>query len=603
MTRAPDHAGAGRGLRALRERLRLLATSTDSTPGWLTGMSLADKCQYLFGAAILTILLAALVVPWVRMGAVVDASQFETSRQLALLWETTGLTAGGASPVATGAGSEAALDARIRYIAAAELASAAQEDEFLSRAMARFVPAKASRRAASEHHDARWVGATRVYRHAEAVRSGPDGALEGVVFVERRSPQAADLLLRNRGWVMLAGLGAGALAIVVFHLITTRIVLSPVRKLRRTAEAVREGDLTIRSGIRTGDEFEELSEAFNSMLASIGGAHDQLRSSNRSLDLRLHELAESNVALHEANRVKGEFLANVSHELRTPLNSIIGFAELLQAILQQDATLAGITDERRAQIAKRGRYLDNIVSAGRNLLEMINELLEMARIEAGRLEIRPEPMDVGAACDGLLALIRPLAQRKNIELTLEAPGQSPRPADAHRPDPRETFAEALTSALAHPEAEDAERLPVITTDPRKFQQIIFNFLSNAVKFTPEGGRVTLRAERLRGTDGEERVRVSVLDTGPGIAEEHHKTIFEQFRQLDASHTRTTTGTGLGLAIAKELAAALQSEIQLVSAPGAGAMFSLIVPVAYDPDRARHTPATGARSAPARPVSA
>lgn len=570
----------------MRERVRLLATSTDATPGWLTGMSLADKCQYLFGAAILTILLAALVVPWVRIGAVVDASQFETSRQLALLWETTGLTSGGATPVVTGAATDRALDARIRFLAPAELPSAAREDEFLARAMARFAPTRAGAKPAQEHHDARWAGATRVYRHAEAVRDEPGGGLRGVVFVERRSPEAADLLLRNRGWVMLAGLLAGALAIVVFHLVTTRIILSPVRKLRRTAEAVREGDLQIRSAIRTGDEFEELSEAFNSMLASIAAANEQLRSSNRSLDLRLHELSASNVALHEANRLKGEFLANVSHELRTPLNSIIGFAELLEAILQQDAAAPNVSDERQAQIAKRARYLDNIVSAGRSLLEMINELLEMARIEAGRIEVRPEPMDVTATCDGLLALIRPQAQRKGIDLTLEAPGHAAASADGageapheeRSRDSRATFADALMSALAATSGSASDRLPAIVTDPRKFQQIIFNFLSNAVKFTPEGGRVSLRAERLTGAEGEPRVRVSVLDTGPGIAEEHHKTIFEKFRQIDGSHTRTNAGTGLGLAIAKELAAAIGGEIQLVSAPGSGAMFSLIVPV-------------------------
>jgi two-component system sensor histidine kinase BarA len=349
-----------------------------------------------------------------------------------------------------------------------------------------------------------------------------------------------------------------ALAVLVFYLITHYLVLSPVRALKETAELVREGNLAIRSDITTGDEFQELSETFNGMLTELQRTQEQLRAINAALDLKLGQLAEANTALYESAKLKGEFLANVSHELRTPLNSIIGFAELLNDIASAEAQ-AGDDSTR---LAKRLRYTGNILVSGKNLLDMINGLLEMAKIEAGKIELRIEPVVLRDACEGLVGLIHPLADRKGIELNLDI-----------EPD-----------------------LPIIETDPKRFQQIVFNFLSNAVKFTPskeaagKAGQVTLRAERLasRGVGGapaQERVRVSVIDTGPGIAPDDQPRIFEKFHQLDGSHTREHPGTGLGLSICKELAAVLQGELQLVSDLGRGSMFSVILPVKMDRDRA------------------
>jgi len=514
------------------------------------GLSLARKCQLLFGAALALIIGAALLGPWVRVGDVLDAGELDTCRQLALFAQQTGAAdhTHRESP-----DSEPLTVVRRMDVEAARAEAA--NSPFLAAALEAFTDDRGNRSPAMERSESLWSGTARVYRLARAERDEA-GALTTVTLVERRSIRAAGRLLVDRVFLIGAGMFAGVLAALVFHLITTRIILSPVRALRRTAERAREGDLTIRSEIHTGDEFEELADAFNGMLAHVAETQDQLRSSNRSLDLRLTDLAASNVALHESNRLKGEFLANVSHELRNPLNSIIGFAELLQAIAEGDGE-RDPSPETQARLAKRGRYLDNIVNAGRSLLELINDLLEMARIEAGKVEIRVEPMNIAASCDGLLALIRPQADRKHIRLALDLPGG------------------------------DGASLPTLHTDPRKFQQIIFNFLTNAVKFTPEGGAVTLRAESLHDSDGGLRVRASVLDTGPGIAEEDQKVIFDKFRQLEAAHTRTQPGTGLGLAIARELASLLQGEIQLVSAPGNGSMFSLIVPVVIDPKRDGH----------------
>ena len=292
--------------------------------------------------------------------------------------------------------------------------------------------------------------------------------------------------------------------------------------MRETTERIEEGDLTIRSNITTGDEFEQLSQAFNAMLDRVGKSQQQLKGINESLDLKLSELSEANLGLYESNRLKGEFLANVSHELRTPLNSIIGFAELLEEVARSEDNAD----------PKRLRYLENIVSSGHNLLEMINQLLDMAKIEAGRLEINIEPTSIPDIVEGLGSIMRPQATQKNIDLTFEV----------------------------------ASNIPVVETDPGKLQQILYNFLANAIKFTPEGGSVTVTADRVTRQDNSYGVRLAVADTGPGIPTDMQDLIFEKFRQLDGGHTRSHAGTGLGLAICRELADLMGASVSFVSQP-------------------------------------
>lgn len=531
-------------------------------------ISLANKCQIMFGGAVLLILMAALSVPWLRMQALVHNAQREIASQVADVWLSDpahaafhpGLRitapahrAGTTPPISPPPG-------QIRYIAESSFRAEAARDPFFARALAKF-------RADPHTYD---VIATEpgphgrtLDRYARAIQrsdlspahhpgdshlefGGMNEPIVGVLLVDIQDAWAAHQLLLNSVYAVTAGLLAVLLAIAAFWYITTRVILSPVRVLRDTAEKVAEGDLNIRSDINTGDEFEDLSRTFNQMLTSTKQTQDKLRELNRQLDLKLGELAESNLSLYEANRIKGDFLANVSHELRTPLNSIVGFAEVLSDTVDGQGDPTG--DKRR-------RYIENILASSKSLLQLINDLLDLAKIEAGRIDLHLDRMSVSDTCEVLLNLIRPQADRAGVTLALNA----------------------------------VRGLPVIQTDPGKFQQILFNFLSNAVKFTPEGGRVELGAApefpQNAGVHPEPTaVRVWVKDTGPGIPVEKHQEVFEKFRQLDSSHTRQHGGTGLGLAISKELARLLQGRIELDSDVGRGATFTLILPLSLETQR-------------------
>ena len=362
---------------------------------------------------------------------------------------------------------------------------------------------------------------------ATATRIPPD-TLIGLVKIEMRSQVETRQLLLNRVFLLVAGALAGALAFLVFFLITTKLILQPVRVLRETAEKVSKGDLNVRSHISTGDEFQHLSETFNVMLANLKESEDQLRAVNKSLDLKLGQLAESNVALYESNRLKSEFLANVSHELRTPLNSILGFAELLRD------TLAEKPEPRTV------RYLQNILTSGKNLLALITDLLDLAKIEAGRMEVRSEPISLSDVFEGLVGILKPLSEKKNLTIA----------------------------------ATVARDVPILHTDPAKLQQVLYNFLANAIKFSPNGGQIDLAADRA----DDDHVRIGVTDQGGGIEPDKQQMIFEKFRQIDGSVTREHGGTGLGLAISKELTTLMGGSIGVRSTPGQGSTFWIVLPL-------------------------
>ncbi|MES1165706.1 MAG: PAS domain S-box protein [Verrucomicrobiota bacterium] len=235
-----------------------------------------------------------------------------------------------------------------------------------------------------------------------------------------------------------------------------------------------------------------------------------------------------NQRIQEATRLKSQFLANMSHELRTPLNGIIGFAELLRA-----GKIGPVSEEQE-------EYLGDILTGGRHLLKLINEVLDLSRVEAGRLELRPEPVDLAALIGEVRDTLRVLAAERRIHTAVEV--------------------------------DDAVARPIV--DPDKLKQVLYNYLANALKFTPDGGRVTTRARR----EGDALFRIEVEDTGIGIPAHELDRLFVEFQQLDSGTAKRFQGTGLGLALTKKLVEAQGGRVGVTSTPGHGSTFFAVLPL-------------------------
>ena len=353
------------------------------------------------------------------------------------------------------------------------------------------------------------------------------GELIGAISLRLDVQDRQHALLVNRLILAAAGLAIVAVSIGAFYALFRYMVAKPVQHLKDVTERVSEGDLQVRSEIDTGDELEVLSDALNHMLDVLAQVQADLRAATESRDAKLDDLAKANVALFEANQVKSKFVTTMSHELRTPLNSILGFADI---VAKADAV---------RQDAKLARYARNIQSSGRMLLEMINDLLDLARIEAGRVRVRCEKIAPADLAEIACNMVRPMLRDSGVRLH-------------HDVDPD---------------------TPVLLTDGTKVQQILYNLLSNAVKFTEEGEiRLTVRPVQ----DG--RVAFAVSDTGPGIARDQQLRVFDRFTQLDSSYTRQYRGTGLGLSIVKELTNLLGGSVSVESEVGKGSTFTVVLPI-------------------------
>jgi signal transduction histidine kinase len=239
------------------------------------------------------------------------------------------------------------------------------------------------------------------------------------------------------------------------------------------------------------------------------------------------ELEGKSQELEAASRHKSEFLANMSHELRTPLNAIIGFSEVL------GERMFGELNDKQAE------YVQDILSSGRHLLALINDILDLSKVEAGRMELELSRFDLPAAIGSAVILVRERATRHGLGLEVSVD----------------------------------ERLGVLVGDERKVRQVLLNLLSNAVKFTPEGGRIVVRAAPADGS-----VEVSVSDTGIGIAPEDQEAIFQEFRQVGTDYARKREGTGLGLALARRFVDLHGGRIWVKSRPGEGSTFTFTLPV-------------------------
>jgi len=335
------------------------------------------------------------------------------------------------------------------------------------------------------------------------------------VFVDQPLKEAFAPLydsLERTGLLLLGGLVLAVLA----SLFLARHMVEPIRAVQAGAARIGAGKLDQRIEVNTGDELEALAGQFNNMAARLKESYAGLE---RKVEDRTREL-------EKANQHKSEFLANMSHELRTPLNAIIGFSEILQERMFGD-----LND-------KQAEYIDDIHGSGRHLLSLINDILDLSKVEAGRMELDLAKFHLPSAIDNALTLIRERAARHGIELKC-----------------------TIDPAVSEIEA-----------DARKFKQILLNLLSNAVKFTPEGGRIEVVARAIDGS-----IEVSVTDTGIGIAAEDHEAVFEEFRQVGKDYTNKGEGTGLGLALTRKFVALHGGRIWVTSEPGKGSSFTFTLP--------------------------
>ncbi|SMS10160.1 response regulator receiver [Pseudomonas viridiflava] len=277
-------------------------------------------------------------------------------------------------------------------------------------------------------------------------------------------------------------------------------------------------------------ELEQTNEQLAEQGQALADQRDALDRNNEELNQAQVELQARADELQRSSKYKSEFLANMSHELRTPLNSSLILAKLLAENPTENLT------------AEQVKFAESIYSAGNDLLNLINDILDISKVEAGKLEVRPENSSVSRLVEGLRGLFQPLATEKRLQFTVEMQAGAP---------------------------------TMLYTDRQRLEQILKNLLSNAIKFT-ETGTVSMIVSRQPGSG----IAFTVRDSGIGIAEEHQQSIFEAFRQADGTTNRRYGGTGLGLSISRDLAALLGGSISVTSAPGQGSIFTLVLPEQY-----------------------
>jgi len=319
------------------------------------------------------------------------------------------------------------------------------------------------------------------------------------------SIEASDASYTTSRWVVIGfALGSIGLALVLGYIISWSVI-TPVRHVDARLHEIAAGDFSRHVAVPNRDELGTLAANVNRMNDELGRLYQQLEA---------------------ANRHKSEFLASMSHELRTPLNAIIGFSEVLHE------RMFGELNDKQAE------YLHDIVESGRHLLSLINDILDLSKVEAGRMELELTSFNFPGALEDALLLMRERAGRHGIALDLVVD----------------------------------DKLGDFVADERKVKQILLNLLSNAVKFTPEGGRVTVRGTRVH--DGAE---ISVADTGVGIAPADQAVIFEEFRQVGGDGARRREGTGLGLALTKRFVELHGGRIGVTSEVGKGSTFTFTLP--------------------------
>ena len=380
------------------------------------------------------------------------------------------------------------------------------------------------------------------FGHAEAIQGTPWSLVaEEPLSAALAPPQA---FLRRSGLTALLL----CLAAAVAAWLLSRSITRPVKALSVAADALARGDYARRIELRRTDELGVLAERFNWMAGQVETTHaelsgqyeevqvmaEELEQANQELELALGEADTARHDAESANRAKSDFLATMSHEIRTPINAIVGYAELLELGLSGPVT--------EAQAGQLGR----IRVSGRHLIGLVDQVLDFARIESGTLRVERRSAPAAEAVETALTVLRPQAEKKGVALAAECEGEG-----------------------------GARYLG----DPQRVEQILVNVLSNAIKFTDEGGRASVACATVEGAPPGHRangrwVRVTVEDTGAGIEPGELERIFEPFVQVESGYTRRHEGTGLGLAISRRLAHSMGGELTVESAPGEGSRFTL-----------------------------
>ena len=328
-------------------------------------------------------------------------------------------------------------------------------------------------------------------------------------------------LMQVQRTIAMLTIGVIVLSIVVTAFLV-KVIARPITQWVAATRRIATGELGFTVAITSKDELGDLAVSFNRMAAV-------LRERERDNTRLVQALEETNRRLEAASRHKSAFLANMSHELRTPLNSIIGFSEVLL-----DEELGEVPMEEQRE------FLGNVLSSGRHLLTLINDILDLSKVEAGRMELYPEDCSVIEVIRGVLNTIQPLAARKHLSV-------------------EETMDPAL---------------PTIVADAGKLKEILYNLLSNAVKFTPAHGRIGVRAVRHPG-----EAHFTVWDTGIGITPADQGRIFAEFQQVETTAARQYDGTGLGLTLAQKFVELHGGRIWVESTPGQGSTFTFTLPLA------------------------
>lgn len=303
-----------------------------------------------------------------------------------------------------------------------------------------------------------------------------------------------------------------------------RRIVRPIRILERSARIIGSGNLSHRIDIKTGDEIEELAKEFNRMVEKINQSYTELE---KRVAERTEELKRGYQEMATVSRLKSDFLANTSHELRTPLNAILGFSEILQ-----DSISGDLNEEQQ-------EYVGYIHKSGKHLLALINDILNLSKIEAGKMEVKSAEFSMQAAIKEVQAIVNPMALKKRISM----------------------------------EVNIADNISNIIADKRMFEQIMYNLLSNAVKFTNDGGQI-----RVNALSNNYYLQVSVADNGIGIKKEDMELIFKEFTQVESSSTRKYEGTGLGLPLTKRYIEMQGGSIHVESEYGKGSNFTFRLPM-------------------------